>query len=83
VIFAYSATLQILSIIVKHQVTSNLVIRLREDSSPISNRKESNETENNVTSNESLEERTNHDERLGKSISARKGAIFYFMHRAL
>ena len=80
VIFAYSTTLQIISLFLKHQVASNLVIRLREESSPVSNRKEFEEAANNVTSNENSDERqrTNHDGRLGKFISTTKDAIFNF-----
>ena len=55
-----------------------MVIRLREDPSPISNRKELEDAGNNVTSTESLDDRERpiHDERLGKFISANKDESF-------
>ena len=68
VIFFYSATLQVLSIILKRKVTSNLVIRLQEDPSPICPRRGLEEAAHNVASNVMLEQsvRTNLDNRISK-----------------
>ena len=66
-IFSYSTFLQLLSMVFKHRVTSNQVIRLRENQSPAYIRKDVSTTAN-PTSSTHLDEISegNQDARLGK-----------------
>ena len=67
-IFVYSVILQLLSIVFKYRVGANVILRLKEDPSPISTRKEfANGTDDTSHEDKDEGETNNRDDTLGKA----------------